>query len=642
MIRLADATVLALTKLRARRIRTTVTTLLASLLFGVLIAGSVVVSGALLSVDRFSEDGLTSRYIVSVNNAVVNSVSTSPLRDEDTISKAKDEYKELVENKTTTAERLGLPYSQAADQPPYMQSSDGQERLYPSDRNGIVKRLLAEKYGAEPYMDDAKLEVIAKQYGASKLFVVENFNIKQGASLNVLPNGKEIFYDTSDDEELNKNYTQPIIESAFPIAPPDLTTSFMLPNNGGWTADSGALPLIVPQDTAERLLGLEGLAATASAEQKLARIKEVRDKAGDLTVSACYRNSASIDLVQQTIMQQKEIKASESNKDYEKPALIYALPDATTCENPTVVDDTRTDEEKERDGNQAIFDKEFGLYTEPESYFVDFKIVGISPVAANAEQQNRNLEDIVSSLLRTSGVGQLIPKNLYDQIEDKGKYDDILTYEPYYLIGNEDNKTRYVEFENASDAQRFIDEQSCTTQYDGTCKPAGRDYMATLSFSNSVALSDMRARASEWLGVALVAVTILAATIMWITIGRTIADGRHETAIFRAIGFSRVDISLVYIIYTIILSVLTTLLSMSIGVLGAYIIDKAYSPWFTAQAQYAFGGLDVSKEFSLLGFNTDQLGIILAACLLTGLLSMIIPLIRNVSRNPIRDMRDDG
>jgi ABC-type antimicrobial peptide transport system permease subunit len=129
---------------------------------------------------------------------------------------------------------------------------------------------------------------------------------------------------------------------------------------------------------------------------------------------------------------------------------------------------------------------------------------------------------------------------------------------------------------------------------------------------------------------------------MWLTIGRTITDGRHETAVFRAIGFKRIDISLVYIIYTVMLSIFVAILAGLIGLVGAYFVDTIYSPQLTAQAQYAFGGLDLSKEFSLIGFNAEQLCIIIAACLLTGALSMIIPLIRNVRRSPIRDMRDDS
>ncbi|NCU37984.1 ABC transporter permease [Candidatus Saccharibacteria bacterium] len=641
MIRLSDATLLAFAKLRTRKVRTIITILLASLLFGVLVAGSLITNGAFSSVDNFSKDGLTSRYIVSVNNAVINTSSTSVLRDPALILEAKKLYETLVEKKISEAKRLGLSYSQASDQPPYIVTPDGAERLYPNDRNGIVQSLLNEKYGGQTYIDDTKLASITKTYGATKLFTVDNFSILRGASLNVLPDGKEVFYDTSDDAELNANYTTPIIDSSFPIAPSDLTASFMLPNNAGWLASSGTLPIVVPQNVAEQLMGMDSIEASVTAEQKLERIRDVREKAAGFTFQACYRNEASISLIQQTITQQKEIKAHSGDTEYVVPNVVYELPDATECASPVISSDTRTAAQKTQDNNQEIFDKEFGLYNDPESYFVSFKIVGISP-AQSDDQPNRSVSDVVNDLLKTSGIGQMIPKDLYDKIPDKSKYADILAFEPYYLLGNEDNKTRYVEFSNATDAQKFIDEQSCTTQMDGTCKPAGRDYMATLAFSDSVALNDIRSRVSDWFGFAVLGVAILAAIVMWITIGRTIADGRRETAVFRAIGFKRIDISLVYIIYTVVLSILSAALAGAIGLAAALTVDKMYAQHLTVQAQYAFGGLDLTKEFSLVGFNTEQLAIILVASLGAGILSMIIPLIRNVRRSPIKDMRDDG
>lgn len=641
MIRLSDATLLAFAKLRTRKIRTIITILLASLLFGVLIASSLITNGAFSSVDSFSKDGLTNRYIVRVNNAVINTSSTSVLRDPALIAEAKKRYETLVEKKTSEAKRLGLSYNQVSDQPPYLVTPDGAERLYPNDRNGIVQSLLNERYGEQTYIDDMKLESIAKTYSATKLFTVDTFSIVRGASLNVLPDGKEVFYDASDDAELNANYTTPIIDSSFPIAPSDLTAPFMLPNNAEWSASDGTLPIIVPQNVAEKLMGMDSIEASATAEQKLERIRDVRDKAAGFTFQTCYRNEASISLIQQTIAQQKEIKTHSGDKEYEMPSVIYELPDVTECANPVISGDTRTTAQKTQDNNQEIFDKEFGLYNDPESYFVSFKVVGISPAQSN-DQPNRSAGDVVNDLLKTSGIEQMIPKDLYDKILDKSKYADILAFEPYYLLGNEDNKARYVEFSNATDAQGFIDEQSCTTQTDGTCKPAGRDYMATLAFSDSVALNDIRSKVSDWFGFAVLGIVILAAIVMWITIGRTIADGRHETAVFRAIGFKRIDIALVYIIYTVVLSISSAVLAGVIGLTAAFIVDRAYAPQLTAQAQYAFGGLDLTKEFSLVGFNTEQLSIILIACLATGVLSMIVPLIRNVRRSPIKDMRDDG
>lgn len=74
---------------------------------------------------------------------------------------------------------------------------------------------------------------------------------------------------------------------------------------------------------------------------------------------------------------------------------------------------------------------------------------------------------------------------------------------------------------------------------------------------------------------------------------------------------------------------------------SAYVVQQQFAPHLTAQAQFAFGGLDLGKEVNLIGVDQQQLLYILAACLLTGLLSMILPLLANVRRSPIKDMREE-
>lgn len=651
MIRLADATLLASTKLRSRPFRTTLTVLLGCLLFGVLVAASLIMTGAFASIDSFRKDGLTGRYIVNVHKPISGNTMQLILRDPTVIAEAKKRYSELVEAKATEAKRLGLTYNQATDMPPYLLLSDGKtEALSVNDPNGIVQKILAEKYSDSVSFDDVQLEHLATEYSATRIFTSEAYEIARGSSLTTLKDGKEVFYDQSDEAEMNANYTKPLVDSTqMTIAPSEITAPFILSDNAGWKPDGNSLPIILPQNIVEQLLGFEKLSDKATATEKLERIKIVRERAVSLSFQACYRNSSSNNLIQTVLRQQKDIKAHENDDDYQMPSTTYALPDPTKCENPTIVSDTRTTDEKHKDDNQRLFDKKFSEYVEPTSYFVSFKVVGISPVevASNGPETNqsssqiRNLDDVITNLLRTSGIGQVIPREIYEQLPDKTKYSDIFTYNPLYLFGNEDNKIRYVEFANVHDAEKFIDEQSCTTQYDNTCKPIGRPYQASLAFSNSAALDDIRTKTTYWFEYAIVGAMILAAFIMWITISRAIADGRHESAVFRAIGFKRIDIAMIYILYTFTLSIFVTIFAGGLGVLSAYIANLKLAPVLTAQAQYGFGGIDLSKQVTLMGVDLQQLGILAIACLVTGLLGMIIPLARNVRRSPIRDLREE-
>ena len=648
MIKLSDTTLLAFTKLRTRKIRTIITILLASLLFGVLVSASLITTGVFRSIEAFREDGLTSRYIVSVFNAPGDPLALQKLlRDPELITQAKDRYEKLVDKKKAEAIKLGIAYNQASDQPPYSLTIDGIERLTPNDKNGIVYELLKEKFADDPAFDDKRLETTANKYHAVKAFTEEGYSIARGSSLVVFKDGKEVFYDQSDETEVNANYITPLIDpTKMNVTPPEIADSFLLPNNAGWKPDGKSVPIILPQNIVERILGLDRLPANTSAAEKLDRLTMVRDKAKDLSVEACYRNAESQARIQSAVQQKKEIAANKDKSGYEEPKIIEVLPDPSKCEDVSYPSNTTSDDSIEN--KQAIFDQRFGKDAVPASYFVSFKVVGVSPAEAGVQRpdqqsddQIRSLEDVTNNLLKTSSIGQVIPKSLYDRLPNKEKYADLFTYTPSYLFGNEDNKQRFVEFANASDAAKFIDEQSCTMSYDNTCQPLGRPYQASLVFSNSSALDDIQNTVKKWFTYAMFGVIVLATAIMWITIGRTVADGRHETAIFRAMGFKRIDITMVYALYTVILSVLVAVCAAGIGWTGAYIANQRFSPDLTAQAQYGFGGLDMTKEISLIGIDQQQLLIVLVACIATGILSSILPLLLNVRRSPIRDMREE-
>ena len=103
MIRLADTILLAYTKLRAHKVRTIITVLLASLLFGTLVAASLIMTGALKSIASFREDGLTSRYIVGVAPVIDTNAAAQLRRDPALIAEAKKRYEKLVTEKTAEA-----------------------------------------------------------------------------------------------------------------------------------------------------------------------------------------------------------------------------------------------------------------------------------------------------------------------------------------------------------------------------------------------------------------------------------------------------------------------------------------------------------------------------------------------------------
>lgn len=642
MIKLTDASVLALTKLRTHKVRTLLTILASGILFTLLVAGSLVTTGVLNSIETFTNNTLNDRYIVQVNKAFDPTTIPTLMRNKTLISRAKEIHIQTIEAKKAEAKKLGISYEPASEPLPYIiRGSDSEEVL--NITSPITSQVLSEHFKDQPTFNDDELHNVAIKYHAVDVFNSTLGSLKPKSSLTVLKDGKENFVDTSNPDTEAATYEQPFFVNGINIFPRQLAESYMLPNAANWHPDSGQLPIILPYDKLERLLGIPPLQEHATAQSHLERIKEVRTKASSLEFAACYRNDVSQAQIQQAFSVAAEIAQNRDSKDYTKPSLTYGLPDPSKCESASIVSDTRTATEKNVNTKQKTFDTLFGKVTDPVQYMVHFKVVGISPKENNSRQGGaQSSKDILQDTLTTSSIGIGIPADLYQQMSTKQKYnDDILINQTNYLFGNTDNTVHYIEFNNPEDALKFIDEQSCEMQYDNTCQPAGRQYQATLQFSNSAAIRDLSNQITRVFTYSLLGVIALAAIIMGITIGRTVADGRKETAVFRAIGFKRIDITLIYLIYTLTLSFLVALAAFSAGYLTAAIINSTYSPDLTATALLSFSSSDLTKEFVLLGINKEQLLIILGACIAAGLTSALIPLLCNVRRNPIHDLRDE-
>ena len=136
-------------------------------------------------------------------------------------------------------------------------------------------------------------------------------------------------------------------------------------------------------------------------------------------------------------------------------------------------------------------------------------------------------------------------------------------------------------------------------------------------------------------------VAAIAALILMGMVGRVISDSRRETAVFRAIGAKRNDIRAIYVIYTLFLSLLVAAMTLAIGFGVALWINGQFASEATIQAHLTFVGADRSAEFRLFGVWWEALLAIVALIIVAGLVSMLLPIARNLARSPIKDMRDE-
>jgi len=90
-----------------------------------------------------------------------------------------------------------------------------------------------------------------------------------------------------------------------------------------------------------------------------------------------------------------------------------------------------------------------------------------------------------------------------------------------------------------------------------------------------------------------------------------------------------------------LLALLIAAFACLIGVAAAAVAQHMFGGAFTVQALVAYNSSDLNQTFSLFSFYWPDVLYLAAIAVATGLLSAAFPLIRNLRRNPIRDMRDD-
>ena len=126
-----------------------------------------------------------------------------------------------------------------------------------------------------------------------------------------------------------------------------------------------------------------------------------------------------------------------------------------------------------------------------------------------------------------------------------------------------------------------------------------------------------------------------------LTISRTVADSRKESAIFRALGATRLDIAQIYVMYTLLLAGLIALFAIAAGLIGAGVIDVLYSAGFSTAARYIIMPRDLNTTFQLFTFDPLIIALAAVSIVAAALIGSILPLVRNTRRNPMKDMRDE-
>lgn len=629
MIRLSDGALLALTKLRTRKIRTVVTVVTASLLFGGLVAAVLVIGGVIQSTTNFTKGSLSERYITNVqyfNNASYDPASPTLQ------ARATELYNKLVSDKKADAKRLGVNYDPSTETKPVVKDPSGASYL---DTSASTAQQAITEYTATQPTDLARVTQLAAPYHPVKVYELQTSSLP--GAMTVMKKGVEDF--TAQNTQKQSYASTADISQGWRYLDASLTAPFLLSKAQlAVQQNTNDLPIIAPYSKVEAALNLPALPKNATAADRTKRIAAVREKAATVTFTTCYRNTVSSAQISEAIRVADDIKRHKNDATYEKPALQYGLPTADSCAAAPIIRDVRSSAEKQQAEKELQFKRDFNETVDPVQQKVTFRVVGIGPDGFSAESFSA-VDLLVTAMAGSSLQGLwVVPQDLYNALPNKADY---ARFEPSAVANpaqtlNFGQGGQLVEFATAADAKAFTTKVGCTGMDCAGTKP-----LISYFGSNSVLLADIVAAITQGLTIAVLVVALIAALIMMGMVGRVIGDSRRETAVFRAIGAKRNDIRVIYVTYTLFLSSLVAVMALIIGAVTALWVDGQWSARATAQAQVTFIGAHETDQFHLIGLWWQALVVIVAVVIVTGLVSMLLPLSRNLARSPIKDMRDD-
>ncbi len=636
MIRATDAAVLAYTKLRTHRMRTGLTVGLAGILFGLIMAAIFIVQGVFDSVARFSNEGLNNRTILALSHSSGGGFDFyEHTTDKQFIAEVEAKREASVAKKTAAAKKYGIEYNPDTEDPSPV-------RIDPKTR----ERSIADDGLGNTYVQAA---VDARQ-AENEAFDIHNFlkpyktaHVIEGNAI-IMPKDGALTY-MKDGVEPGLAPDKKAPNRSDDVAGVNNGSNYMTLLNGSLTKpfvintvydpQKGELPIILPYADAERLLGLKKLDKSASNQAKLDRLGEVRRRISEVTVSYCYRNAASMQLLETALAQAEEMKRSKGTADYIAPPLQYEVPRADSCGLVKIIKDTRTPDEKQQIANRTAYEKEIGTYLgEPSQSKVILRGVGIT-----SDYDSHSLSstgELVNMLLGSNlGYGAwVIPADLLHSVPKQHRPDGV--FGAASLEAAKRNMNDYiVEFDDKEEARALLGKTSM-----GGGEVSGGVFVMPFG-SNILIIDELKTGFAKFMFWALIIVGGVAAVILGGIIGRTVSEGRRESAVFRAIGAKRTDIAGIYGVYAFLLSFRVVLFAAVLGGVIALTIELLYWRDATVAARLAYAASDTSLEFHLFGVASLYILFIVGAIIVVSLLGAVVPIVRNARRNPINDMRDE-
>ncbi|HEU5122402.1 MAG TPA: FtsX-like permease family protein, partial [Candidatus Saccharimonadales bacterium] len=303
----------------------------------------------------------------------------------------------------------------------------------------------------------------------------------------------------------------------------------------------------------------------------------------------------------------------------------------------------RTSAEKQAEAMRIENEKKLGTYIEPAHRTVSYQIVGIMNAEPHSEY-GTDVQSFLKNLLSAQDISSTayVPRQMYDALPDSLKLpvdpaNETARSRAAQIIEKAGLGNHVVAFSTIDQARSFINTETCPS----SSTECEKLFTSDTYGSNYLILGDIGSLFRKLLVYALPVVLALAALIIWFTIARVMAENRKETAVYRAMGAKRSDIVVVYLIYSMIIALRIALFAMILGVAAAFMIDYFYGSQLTNIAVSSFGIMSDTMKFSLFDLSSPLHLAIIATIFIVSFIAILQPLIRNVTRPPIEDMRSE-
>lgn len=637
MIRPLDTITLAITKLRTRRVRLAFTILISGLLFGLLLAIILISSGILRSLDSFGEEGVGEKYIVATSSNASQDYEFFNIESNNTIvARAEQLHGERIAAKKLEATRLGIEFNPADDPVPTVFDKDMGKKIINYDfaeSPSVVQAIQEYRAASEtPFSIDS----YTQKYGVKHQLTELNVQPELG-TLVPMTNGKEdAIVNTQASHSSQQFQSAEAYNSSFnSLTVADDVLSMPYATKQFDPKEASAIPVVIGYAYAEKSLGFKKLPTTASPSEKIERIRQVRAKSTTMQIDFCYRNDESLALLNQAMAQQEEIEKDKDDKNYRAPSVVYKMPAENTCGPVEIASDARTADERTLAQKNEEFAKTFDSAQDPVQHKLKFEVVGLTPSPSLSDTWS--LADGLSLLLSAAAITHWqIPASYFVQLPAELKpvavFGAAATATDISKVPKTASDAYITEFASLDSAKTYLNDNSCF----GNCEVSASPYG-----TNTLIMDDVRSTLETMLLWVTGIISLIAIIILGSMIGRTIADGRKETAVFRAIGAKRIDIVAIYSCYTILLSLRIIIFVALLGIGLAFMANYWLSPSVTPQALTAFSAQDLSKQFVLIGFDSPYLLYIPLIIVGISLIAMLPPLLMSLRRNPINDMRQE-